>query len=537
MADIVNLDALIPREDFLATEVSGAAGQKGKGEASRTDFMPGEIFYSTLRKPDFQRETAAWTPEAVHDFIKAFVEGDLIPAVICWQSHARLSFVIDGAHRLSALIAWLRDDYGDGEVSRNFYENKITEEQRRIADKTRILIKKGIGPWADYAAEARNPGTNQKLTLGVRSLANSKIPLLWVQGEDATKAEQAFLTINRQAVQIDPTELKILSARFKPNAIVSRAIVRNAGGTKYWSKLSISAQREIESVASGIFSALYSPPLKSPLRTPDLPIAGYSYGSQTLPLIFDLVNIANRLPVVDSSRIKKAKPATPETPDEDQVLDVLRKTNGLVSRMTGVAPASLGLHPVIYFYSANGRHQPTSVLAVAELVSSLIANDMLDDFCRVRKEFENFLLKYKDFLNQLTIKHGSMAKGYLPIKEFLLHVLRELIAYKTVDVVRAELKDHERYFSLVDERPVKSKRAKEFSQKAKQWIYLSETLPTLKNCHICGARLDDKAMTLDHKIDKSAGGLATDENAGWVHPYCNSAFKYSKAFEILKLMS
>src|SRR4051794_2399634 len=98
MAQVTNLDAHIPREDFLATE-GPDAGQAGKPAASATDLTIGESFFSTLRKPDFQRETAAWSPEAVRDCILAFLDGDLIPSVICWQSPTRITFVIDGAHR------------------------------------------------------------------------------------------------------------------------------------------------------------------------------------------------------------------------------------------------------------------------------------------------------------------------------------------------------------------------------------------------------------------------------------------------------
>jgi hypothetical protein len=81
MAEVVNLDALIVREDFDSEE-GAAAGEKGKAEASKTDLAKGENFYLTLRKPDFQRETAAWSPEQVCNFLEAFIDGDLIPAVI-----------------------------------------------------------------------------------------------------------------------------------------------------------------------------------------------------------------------------------------------------------------------------------------------------------------------------------------------------------------------------------------------------------------------------------------------------------------------
>jgi Protein of unknown function DUF262 len=91
-----------------------------------------KVGYLTLRKPDFQRETAAWSPEAVCSFLESFVSGDLIPAVICWQSASRLNFVIDGAHRISVVIAWLLDDYGAGDESKTFYANNIPPEQREI---------------------------------------------------------------------------------------------------------------------------------------------------------------------------------------------------------------------------------------------------------------------------------------------------------------------------------------------------------------------------------------------------------------------
>lgn len=124
MKQVVNLDALIMREDFNS-EHGPAAGEKGKSEASKTDLTKGENFFITLRKPDFQRETAAWSPEQVCNFLESFISGDLIPAVICWQSASRLTFVIDGAHRLSAVIAWLLDDYGAGPESIKFQDNNI----------------------------------------------------------------------------------------------------------------------------------------------------------------------------------------------------------------------------------------------------------------------------------------------------------------------------------------------------------------------------------------------------------------------------
>jgi hypothetical protein len=304
MSDVVNLDALILREDFNSEE-GAAAGEKGKFEASKTDLSKGESFYLTLRKPDFQRETAAWSPEAVCSFLESFVDGDLIPAVICWQSASRLNFVIDGAHRLSAVMGWLQDDYGAGDDSIKFYNNNIPLDQRKVHEKTRALINERIGSFKEIKAETDNPGSNPRLTGRSRSLGNAGIPLLWVKGNDPKKAERAFLTINQSAVEIDATEFAILNSRSKPNAISARAIVRNGTGHKYWKEFSPEGQTLTERLGQSVYSALYTPPLEPPIRTLDLPIAGHGYGTQTLPLIFDFVNIANGIEVVDTSKKKE----------------------------------------------------------------------------------------------------------------------------------------------------------------------------------------------------------------------------------------
>src|SRR5687768_7987556 len=104
-----NLDALIRREDF---EITSEALQHSSLTVTlrASDLEDKSFLYQVLRKPDFQRETSNWDPEKVSDLIQSFLEGDLIPSVILWRSPAGNIFVIDGAHRLSALIAWVHDD-------------------------------------------------------------------------------------------------------------------------------------------------------------------------------------------------------------------------------------------------------------------------------------------------------------------------------------------------------------------------------------------------------------------------------------------
>jgi hypothetical protein len=528
VAEVVNLDALIPREDFIAPpDDSSGAGESGKQSASATDLTRGESFFATLRKPDFQRETAAWTPTAVCDFIEAFVGNDLIPSVICWQSPARLTFIIDGAHRLSAIIAWILDDYGAGNRSIQFY-GKIPEQQERMHLKTRELVNKRVHSYVEWKTETSTPGSFPDLGQRIRGLAHAKVPLLWVPGSDATKAEKAFFTINQSAVEIDATELKILNARSKPNAVAARTIVRNATGTKYWETFSSEGQKTVIQTGKGIYSALYSPPLQNPVRSEELPVAGHGYGSQTLPLIFDLVNIANGLTIEDAGKNKKKYliPQGHAKPQEGPTVKTIKETERLVSRITGTHPSSLGLHPAVYFYAANIRHQPTAVLAVAQFIQDIEDANGFLEFTKHRAKFENFLVKHKMYINQMTIKHGSMVKGYGPIRDYYQFVYDRIRAGRNEQQVEADLAANEKYQTLVKERPTTSKKAKSFSQDAKNVKLLSDVLETAFVCNMCKARIDKKAMQLDHIKDKSDGGLADLDNGQWSHPFCNSTYKY-----------
>ena len=121
MANKINLDALIPREDFEVKDLDASPTSKSQN-LRITDLAKDSFFLGSLRKPDFQRETNEWDQSRVVSIIESFLNGDLIPAVILWKNEAGFTFVIDGAHRLSALAAWVNDDYGDGLISKSFYD-------------------------------------------------------------------------------------------------------------------------------------------------------------------------------------------------------------------------------------------------------------------------------------------------------------------------------------------------------------------------------------------------------------------------------
>jgi hypothetical protein len=216
-------------------------------------------------------------------------------------------------------------------------------------------------------------------------------------------------------------------------------------------------------------------------------------------------------------------------PEEDQTVAVIKATEQLVRRISGTHAASLGLHPGVYFYAANIRHQPTTVLAVAEFLQGLEKANGFVSFTDHRADFETFLVNHKMYINQLTVRHGSMVKGYLPISEYYRFVFDRVAAGRTEQEIEEDLAASEKYQTLVKERPNPSKQAKRFSQEAKNVKLLNDVLASAFVCKICGARIDKKAMQLDHVIDRASGGTADIENGEWSHPYCNSTYKYKRA--------
>lgn len=118
-----------------------------------------------------------------------------------------------------------------------------------------------------------------------------------------------------------------------------------------------------------------------------------------------------------------------------------------------------------------------------------------------------------------------MAKGYRQVKDYLWFVLERLMTGDSHEKITEALQQHDRYQTLVREKPIRSRQIKEFSQDLKQWKFLSEALEKAFICSLCGAKIDTKAMHLDHKTDKKDGGIAASDNANWAHPYCNSTYK------------
>ena len=386
--NLVNLDALIKRADFAAEQDDRSAFESVPSISIR-DFTGDALLDSTLRKPDFQRETNHWTPDQISSLLNCFLDGDLIPSVILWQSPSHL-FVIDGAHRLSVLKAWIEDDYGDGSISQAYFGGSIAEEQLKAAEQTRKLIFDSVGSWEEMKLGRGTDDPTSAIHRRYRTATTRTFQIQWVTG-DADKAEKSFFKINTKGTPLDETEQLLLENRRKPIPIAARAVIRAGKGHRYWSRYDEATASEIEEQAGILHSVLFEPEVTRPVKTLDLPLGGSKGVRTAMRFLIDVMLAAVR----DGA----GKPNTVEDqPDDDSgrlTLNVLKKSTRLARRMTGNDGGSLGLHPAVYFYGPSGRHSGPMFMGTVELVGRALANNdkkFFRNFTEVRAELEKVLV-------------------------------------------------------------------------------------------------------------------------------------------------
>lgn len=367
--NLVNLDAMIKRADFATQEADNAVFEN-VSTISLRDFTKGGLIGPSLRKPDFQRETNHWSPEQVWSLLDCFINGDLIPSVILWQSPTYL-FVIDGGHRLSVLRAWVEDDYGDGPISQSFFGYQVSNEQKKAADKTRNLINSKIGSWQHFQSKIDD---DSELAITERKRVNAIIsrglPIQWVKG-DPDKAVDSFFKINTKGTPLDDVEELLLRNRRKPISIAARAVIRAGKGHRYWSAFNPEKAQEIENISKELHQVLFEPEVQRPIKTLALPLGGSQGVRTALQILIDFMLIASKN---QNGSPKKISDYADDS-NGDLTIESLRKSLKLAKRITGNDRGSLGLHPAVYFYGPTGRHSEPLFLGTVALFGNKLANN------------------------------------------------------------------------------------------------------------------------------------------------------------------
>ena len=555
----VNLDALIKREDFEPSQVSVEAGNNDLifkiEELSRN-----RNYYRQLRKPDFQRTTDNWSPEMVVDFVKSFLDYELIPSIILWHSPSGDVFIIDGAHRISALIAWVNNDYGNGEISQKFFGYDIPEPQKKLDKKTRELMESEIGTFAhllDFALNPENTDDKEKVRRG-KAIVTRVLDIQLLKG-NAEKAENSFFKINSNPTTIDEAELQVIQARHKPNAIATRALIRAGKGHKYWAGFEENSQK-IEGLAVEVYNMLFGELDDIKTQSADIPRAGQPYSAEAFKMILDIVNVFNNVTDVMWHKPKKkvAKTKAPVVTrladDTDGTVTIKFLENvkrvGKLIEANPDSRGSLGLDPAVYFYGATGKFQSAALIASLRFAQDLKRDDKFFAFTSIRDSFEEFLVRNKSFINQLWYIKGGRLRSVNSIVTMYKTVMAKLvegrkigadftddqiIAYLQAEPQLAELKKDELGADAKDD-PNATKRTK-FSRSVQSAGIIREVLKTRARCPICNARYPPATRSKDHVIREEDGGKGTLDNLQFTHPYCNSGYKEAQHAKEIKTLS
>jgi hypothetical protein len=539
---LVNLDALIERDDFEAagdTETGGA----GTPPFTLSGLKRGEPFFNALRKPDFQRDTTNWSPKIIVEFVRSFLDNELIPSIILWQAPSNRIFIIDGAHRFSALIAWVNEDYGDGDISREFFGHNISPAQRRYDKETRQLMEQVVGSFTKLDYIARHPKQTNNPSLLRRAFATTTQPLYFqkVTG-DAKTAEKSYFKINGNPAVIDTTELGVIKARLKPNAIATRALMRAGTGHRYWGKFP--KAEKISELARETYELLFGEIVELGTRSPDIPRAGQPYSNEAFKMILDMVNLFNDItPAMWQEsdeedefdkfivgRKRKPKDTVPKLPndtDGTETLRFLRKVKE-VAQLTSDYDyrGSLGFDQAVYSYGKAGKFHTTAFIASLNFAKELQKRDQEYVFTKIREPFEEFLVRHKSFINDLGHSKGSRLKSlgsFLKMYRIIMKALQDGITHDA-EIIAKLKEDSGLKIALKedapdpDENPPKRK----FSKAVIAAAVVRDKLATRNRCTICNARLPEYVRSKEHAQDIKYGGLGTVDNLQFVHPYCNS---------------
>lgn len=524
MAHKVNLDALIARDDFEITS---------EEESFAPVFCLPELearknTFNILRKPEFQRATSDWTPTQVVEIVKNFVDGDLIPAVIIWNSPSRLQFIMDGAHRLSALIAWVNDDYGFGTISQKFYGVEgISAAQREAHFTTKDIMKLELGSYQDLLKISSEDGVGTAEERRRATGMNSRpIQIQSYSRPDPRKAEISFYRINQGGTPLNGEEREIIRTRRWPESIAARALWRVGQGKQYWSAFAADKRKEIEHLAADTHALLLKPEFDSKVSPMQIPLVGMGSSNASMGVLDQFILLANNLPERER-RNPSVEPLESSDPKIDSTGDTtikyLQGGMRLAETLASKRPFSFGLHPAVYAYSKACKFLPGAFFAETMLVKDIIKRDKAHWFTDHRCEFEEFLVANKHHLSVLTHDGGSKMKS-----------APHILAYwqKVLDVISSgsdpldALKHDARYAKLVESgEPIPEQISTKISKTASHAMALKSVLQAAARCPECGARIYKDAWTHGHEINASEGGSGHSDNLKMTHPFCNSGYK------------
>lgn len=412
----------------------------------------------------------------------------------------------------------MEDDYGDKTLSENFYKGQqISEEQKKVAKRTRSLVEKEVGRYSDLLKLVDSQGIDLA-SKRAKTLFKRKLILQWVKGSPDV-AESSFYKINSLGAPLDDTERMLIENRRKPIAIAARLILRAGSGHKYWSYFKSEVTiGTIVSLGKQLHDLLFEPESDEPLKTVDVPLGGSISPVDALSLLVDFLAIAANREVVARSIEKYEDDKT-----GDDTAGVLSRSLDVLSRITGNSSGSLGLHTAVYFYNDKGKHSKFLFLGIVALIADKLRNHdsyFFKKFIKVRPQVEDFLVENKSLIGIILQNLGKNQR--IPkIKELFEFLVAEAMTGAPLEIekVVAKLGLTGR---ILDVRAIQT--SPNVTDETKNTIIIKTAITTAPKCPLCHGRLEpNKSVSYDHIIDKKYDGTGDIENIQLAHFYCNNS--------------
>ena len=459
---IVYLDHLIPRQNLRYRRSDEYYNEHPKIDTLNISDLLNENLAARvklLRKPDFQRATWSWTPEECVQLLESVINDQVIPSIIMWLNPEGDYYVLDGGHRISVILAWLRDDWGD-EPKGVTLDPDIKLKIQKAAREVRNLVKNKIGAFSDYTESDKEfdrvmeEGKAPKQELNDKIYNRAKFyrkiigghvgfPLLWVTG-NYEKAELSFLRINKSGKQLSPWETILVENRNSSFARVVMSLTSLASLKHYWPPVDVDLSTEVQNKISSIIinieklnKLLFQPNNLTRLTSESFPLM-YVPELQKKP-----VWISELLTVIEGGRgreaeteklLKKGASAKPEeivnTGDE-----IVRNVLQVIEQLTGSGPTSLSLVPQIYFYGNDKRYVRSLLYGfIYWLFNSGVEKTILDrklTFTAYRSVFEHVIFNEKSNITSLmTRKTGSGPEVTIQTAEFFQDLCELIVKCK-----------------------------------------------------------------------------------------------------------
>ncbi len=522
-----------------------------------------------LRKPDFQRATNAWSPEECVDLLESVIKEKVVPSVIMWLSPNGLHYVLDGGHRISVVIAWVADDWGDGPGVTAIDDVELKERAAQSAKEVRLLIeRRGLGTYRDHAEAYRDfvkleleDRGNPKDQLGLRRAEmavrfrrwrsmNIGFPILWVQGDYKT-AEESFIKINKTGQRLSEWETKLVEHRTSCAARLIMSIAQREGSLHCWPEKELAQEedrervRQIVTQVSTARERVLFPRYHLPIDDCRQPLLGISPGRPDLvaPYVAEMLTVAvgnkRGLPSDTEELLKKTK-AEDAVDIVREGWNIISEFNEAVEHIYGTSSRSMLVMPLVYFYNEDGACIRALLYGFIYWIREGDDDEIKDRktlFSGHRAKFEEAILEYKgDLIKRISRRIGSGPEVTIQVSRYYNGLLR-LIMQGNSDVKGLVFRQAHRALleeldvpKEVDVSPTKLVPEKEqpraFRGRTRQRIKIEELITTFTDCGICGGYCHPTlAVEMDHKVPWSQGGTTTKDNGRSVHPFCNNRRK------------